>query len=71
MQTKRYKISELALNIKQKKAYFSKVHSKNKKKTELKPNEVTKPNKVVTVVILSHTNEENLHQHNRRDVYYR
>jgi len=30
-----------------------------------------KPNKVVTKVILSQTNEENLHQHNRRDVYYR
>lgn len=71
MQTKRYKISDLARNSYPKNAYFSTVLNKNKTKTKLIRNEVTKPNKVVTVVILSQTNEENLHLHNRRDAYHR
>ena len=71
MQTKRYKISDLARNSYPKNTYFSTVLNKNKTKTKLIRNEVTKPNKVVTVVILSQTNEENLHLHNRRDAYHR
>ncbi len=71
MHTKRYKISDLARNSYPKNAYFSTVLNKNKTKTKLIRNEVTKPNKVVTVVILSQTNEENLHLHNRRDAYHR
>ena len=71
MHTKRYKISDLARNSYTKNAYFSTVLNKNKTKTKLIRNEVTKPNKVVTVVILSQTNEENLHLHNRRDAYHR
>lgn len=71
MHTKRYKISDLARNSYPKNAYFSTVLNKNKTKTKLIRNEVTKPNKVVTVAILSQTNEENLHLHNRRDAYHR